>query len=62
MTIDLEKVEAEKEKLKALISPAIDNFIKETGLVPIISIAQSEVSTKCGMYKDFPKIYITAQI
>ena len=62
MTIDTEKIEVEKQKLKDLVSPAIKNFIQETGLTPHITFIVTTHETRCATITSPPEIHISASI
>ncbi len=59
MTIDTDKIDKEKEKLKALIKPAIDAFVEETGLVPHFTMVSAHEYTKCGVTLRNPELTIS---
>lgn len=55
---ELQKIRFEKDRLKNLITPAIQVFIKETGLIPAIDIWQVQEKTGCGVVSGEPQISI----
>lgn len=49
MSLDVEKIMNEKEKLQAIVQLAVEQFVKETGLTPHIEVGSLSNETKCGI-------------